>query len=172
MVNCAHPTHFARVLATAAPWLERIRGVRANASRMSHAELDEAEELDDGDPGELAAELPRPARAAAEPHASLGGCCGTDHRHIAAHRGRLARARLALADRRLAGAGRVRDDGLITRSKTEARAPVTAEIVGRDEELAPDRAFLDRTDDQGPSALVLEGEAGIGKSTLWRAGVE
>ena len=53
MVNCAHPTHFDGVLADGGAWRERIRGIRANASRMSHAELDEAEALDDGDPGEL-----------------------------------------------------------------------------------------------------------------------
>jgi S-methylmethionine-dependent homocysteine/selenocysteine methylase len=43
MINCAHPTHFADVLEPGAPALERIRGLRANASTMSHAELDEAE---------------------------------------------------------------------------------------------------------------------------------
>ncbi|MGH9380374.1 MAG: homocysteine S-methyltransferase family protein [Thermoanaerobaculia bacterium] len=81
MVNCAHPTHFAHVLDDA-PWSRRLRGIRANASRRSHAELDEAEDLDAGDPLELAdryAELRR-----AHPHLHvLGGCCGTDHRHIA-----------------------------------------------------------------------------------------
>src|SRR5712691_4963818 len=45
------------------------------------------------------------------------------------------------------------------------------EIVGREEELTSLHAFLDRTA-TGPAALVLEGEAGIGKSTLWLAGVE
>ncbi|HKD31854.1 MAG TPA: homocysteine S-methyltransferase family protein, partial [Gaiellaceae bacterium] len=52
MVNCAHPTHFADALE--GRWLERLRGVRANASKKSHTELDEAEELDEGDPAELA----------------------------------------------------------------------------------------------------------------------
>ena len=56
MVNCAHPTHFAAVLDADAAWTSRIRGVRANASTMSHAELDEATELDAGDPVELAAQ--------------------------------------------------------------------------------------------------------------------
>ena len=55
MVNCAHPTHFEEPSLGGEPWLERIGGLRANASTMSHAELDEAEELDDGDPAELAA---------------------------------------------------------------------------------------------------------------------
>lgn len=53
MINCAHPDHFASVLEDAA-WARRIRGVRANASRRSHAELDQATELDPGDPYELA----------------------------------------------------------------------------------------------------------------------
>jgi S-methylmethionine-dependent homocysteine/selenocysteine methylase len=81
MINCAHPTHFADVLEAGAPSLERIRGLRANASTMSHAELDEAEELDAGDPVDL-------ARRYAELRQRLpnlnvvGGCCGTDHRHI------------------------------------------------------------------------------------------
>ena len=81
MVNCAHPEHFEAALGGDEPALERIRGVRANASRKSHAELDESEELDEGDPAELGGQLARlHARA---PHINvLGGCCGTDHRHI------------------------------------------------------------------------------------------
>lgn len=82
MVNCAHPTHFQSVLDH--PVLaERIGGIRANASRMSHAELDEAEELDDGDPAELAGEY-RELLGALPNLCVLGGCCGTDHRHVAA----------------------------------------------------------------------------------------
>jgi S-methylmethionine-dependent homocysteine/selenocysteine methylase len=83
MINCAHPTHFDAVLEASEPWQERIRGLRANASTKSHAELDEATELDQGDPldlGErhasLAPKLPRLN--------VLGGCCGTDHRHVRA----------------------------------------------------------------------------------------
>lgn len=83
MVNCAHPTHFAAVLEPAAPWAERLRGVRANASKLSHAELDAAEELDAGDPDELASEYQR-LRKTLPGLTVLGGCCGTDHRHIAA----------------------------------------------------------------------------------------
>ena len=83
MVNCAHPSHFEAVLATGAPWVQRIRGLRANASRMSHAELDEAEELDDGDPAELGRDYAR-IRAAHGALTVLGGCCGTDDRHVAA----------------------------------------------------------------------------------------
>jgi homocysteine S-methyltransferase len=80
MVNCAHPTHFVAVLDEPGPW-ERVRGIRANASTKSHAELDESEELDDGDPDDLA----RQYLALGErlPHLTvLGGCCGTDHRHV------------------------------------------------------------------------------------------
>jgi S-methylmethionine-dependent homocysteine/selenocysteine methylase len=82
MINCAHPTHFAHVLDDERPWRERIRGLRANASAMSHAELDEAEELDEGDPAELGAQH-RALRERLPNVAVLGGCCGTDHRHVA-----------------------------------------------------------------------------------------
>ena len=80
MVNCAHPTHFAHVLADAA-WMKRLRGLRANASKRSHAELDNSPELDTGNPVELGAEYGDLLRRF--PHINvLGGCCGTDHRHI------------------------------------------------------------------------------------------
>jgi S-methylmethionine-dependent homocysteine/selenocysteine methylase len=83
MVNCAHPTHFADALREGAGWVDRIGGLRTNASTMSHAELDAAEELDDGDPADLAA---RHAELRARlPRANvLGGCCGTDVRHVGA----------------------------------------------------------------------------------------
>jgi S-methylmethionine-dependent homocysteine/selenocysteine methylase len=81
MVNCAHPEHFAAVLD--GDWAQRIRGIRANASRKSHAELDEAETLDTGDPIELGA-LYSQLRAKLPDLDLVGGCCGTDHRHIAA----------------------------------------------------------------------------------------
>jgi len=81
MVNCAHPTHFAGVLE--GPWLERLGGLRVNASRMSHAELDEAEELDQGDPADLA-ERYRELRPLLPNLTVVGGCCGTDERHIEA----------------------------------------------------------------------------------------
>jgi homocysteine S-methyltransferase len=63
MLNCAHPTHFADVLRAAGPWAGRLRGLRANASCRSHAELDAATELDDGDPEELAAQYAGCCRA-------------------------------------------------------------------------------------------------------------
>ena len=81
MVNCAHPSHFYEVLEPGSRWTGRIRGVRANASRMSHAQLDEAEELDMGDPEELAHEY-LALRERLPSLAVLGGCCGTDHRHV------------------------------------------------------------------------------------------
>jgi homocysteine S-methyltransferase len=83
MVNCAHPSHFAATIAEGGAWRERIRGLRANASRMSHAELDAAEALDDGDPAELAAEYGA-LRGSLPGLVVLGGCCGTDHRHVEA----------------------------------------------------------------------------------------
>jgi S-methylmethionine-dependent homocysteine/selenocysteine methylase len=83
MINCAHPTHFEHVLVGDEPWLERIQGLRANASTMSHAELDEAEELDDGDPEDLGARYSQ-LRASLPRLNVLGGCCGTDHRHLGA----------------------------------------------------------------------------------------
>jgi S-methylmethionine-dependent homocysteine/selenocysteine methylase len=81
MINCAHPTHFASELLTNEPWTERIRGIRANASAKSHAELDESVELDSGDPVELAEQY-RALRVTLSQLTVLGGCCGTDHRHI------------------------------------------------------------------------------------------
>lgn len=83
MINCAHPAHFTTVLDRLdARTTGRIRGLRANASRRSHAELDEATDLDDGDPTELATEY-RAMRQRLPRLAVVGGCCGTDHRHVA-----------------------------------------------------------------------------------------
>jgi len=81
MINCAHPTHFQDALKAGAGWTDRIRGVRVNASTCSHAELDEAEELDEGNPVELGSQL-RALRDAFPQITVLGGCCGTDHRHV------------------------------------------------------------------------------------------
>jgi S-methylmethionine-dependent homocysteine/selenocysteine methylase len=81
MVNCAHPDHFADTLD--GEWASRIRGLRANASPKSHVELDEAETLDTGDPAELGALYAR-LRERLPQLELVGGCCGTDHRHIAA----------------------------------------------------------------------------------------
>jgi len=81
MVNCAHPTHFQHVLD--GEWVKRIGGVRANASRMSHAELDMATELDDGDPAEFGA-LYHNLGLLLPNLRLIGGCCGSDHRHVGA----------------------------------------------------------------------------------------
>ena len=83
MINCAHPTHFTGVLTDGAPWVERIRGLRANASTKSHAELDQATELDVGNPEELGGQY-RELRDRLPGLAVIGGCCGTDARHVAA----------------------------------------------------------------------------------------
>ncbi|SRR5579883_647602 len=83
MINCAHPRHFAGVLSGEGAWLRRIRGLRANASTKSHDELDVATAIDAGDPPALAAEYR--ALCARLPWLNvLGGCCGTDYRHVAA----------------------------------------------------------------------------------------
>lgn len=81
MINCAHPTHFEHILAEGGQWLRRLRGVRANASHRSHAELNKAPDLDIGNPAELGAQYARLKRRL--PHLNImGGCCGTDHRHL------------------------------------------------------------------------------------------
>jgi S-methylmethionine-dependent homocysteine/selenocysteine methylase len=82
MVNCAHPDHVARALAGDGPW-ERVHGLRVNASDLSHEELDAMTELDDGDPDALATAHARLERLL--PSVTLvGGCCGTDTRHVEA----------------------------------------------------------------------------------------
>ncbi len=102
MINCAHPSHFVRLFAARAAFAERIGGLRCNASRKSHAELDQATELDAGNPSELGrdyAEL-----GAFLPRLSvLGGCCGTNQRHIGAIARAVANSRSARrAERRSA----------------------------------------------------------------------
>jgi homocysteine S-methyltransferase len=83
MVNCAHPTHFAHVLDPEEHWVRRIRGIRANASCRSHAELNESTDLDAGDPLGLGASYAE-LRQRLPQLTVLGGCCGTDHRHVEA----------------------------------------------------------------------------------------
>jgi homocysteine S-methyltransferase len=83
MINCAHPTHFAHVLDAGSEWVNRLGGIRANASTASHEELDEMLELDAGDPDDLAARYVA-LRATLPAMHVIGGCCGTDHRHVAA----------------------------------------------------------------------------------------
>jgi S-methylmethionine-dependent homocysteine/selenocysteine methylase len=81
MINCAHPEHFVELLGDGGQWLDRLRGLRANASRRSHAELDESTELDAGNPRELGGQY-RELRRRLPRLSVLGGCCGTDHRHV------------------------------------------------------------------------------------------
>lgn len=81
MINCAHPEHFRNVLSGSSDWLQRIGGIRSNASRLSHAELDHATELDSGDPVELA-RLNADLLTLLPNIKVIGGCCGTDHRHV------------------------------------------------------------------------------------------
>ncbi|RXF75001.1 homocysteine S-methyltransferase family protein [Hansschlegelia zhihuaiae] len=81
MINCAHPTHFAGSLDDEGEWLLRLRGLRANASKRSHAELDSSSDLDAGDPVELGRQY-QALRSRHRQITILGGCCGTDCRHV------------------------------------------------------------------------------------------
>jgi hypothetical protein len=83
LINCAHPTHLESALAAGEAWTRRILGVKANASAKSHAELDESETLDAGDPADLGRRYRLLTRSFPTMRI-LGGCCGTDHRHVAA----------------------------------------------------------------------------------------
>jgi len=81
MINCAHPTHFDHVLDGQAAWTKRVKGLRANSSTRSHAELDNSSDLDAGNPEELGQQYRE--LLSRFPHINvLGGCCGTDHRHV------------------------------------------------------------------------------------------
>jgi S-methylmethionine-dependent homocysteine/selenocysteine methylase len=82
MINCAHPSHFIGVVDGDDAWRNRIHGLRANASRMSHAELNEAAELDAGDPAALGRDYALLRSRHLKRLNVLGGCCGTDHRHV------------------------------------------------------------------------------------------
>ncbi|GAA3616677.1 homocysteine S-methyltransferase family protein [Microlunatus ginsengisoli] len=82
LVNCAHPSHLEPALDAPGAWRARVKGLRSNASRRSHAELDEAEQLDEGDPASFGAEHAA-VRGALPELTVLGGCCGTDRRHVA-----------------------------------------------------------------------------------------
>jgi homocysteine S-methyltransferase len=83
MINCAHPTHFDATLRDDGDWVKRLSGIRANASCKSHRELDEATELDSGDPDDLGSRY-RALRPLLPRLSVVGGCCGTDHRHVEA----------------------------------------------------------------------------------------
>ncbi len=83
LVNCAHPDHIERAVSAPGPWRDRVIGLLSNASTESHAQLERAAELDEGDPQLLAV-----AHSRLEPLlpglSVVGGCCGTDSRHVAA----------------------------------------------------------------------------------------
>ena len=81
--SCAHPTHFEQSLKAGAAWAKRIQGIRANASTKSHQELDESTELDAGDAADLGKRY-LALRRTFPGMRVLGGCCGTNHTHIAA----------------------------------------------------------------------------------------
>jgi S-methylmethionine-dependent homocysteine/selenocysteine methylase len=81
MINCAHPTHFQGVMEPSEGWMQRVRGLRANASRRSHQELNDSPDLDAGDPIELGGQYRDLVQAHPQINV-LGGCCGTDHRHV------------------------------------------------------------------------------------------
>ncbi len=81
MINCAHPTHFQDVMEPGQGWMQRVRGLRANASRRSHQELNDSPDLDAGDPIELGGQYRDLVQAHPQINV-LGGCCGTDHRHV------------------------------------------------------------------------------------------
>lgn len=83
MINCAHPSHFKDAINSNEEWIERIGGLRANASSLSHEELDALEELDDGTPAELGHQYRELTTKLCNLNV-MGGCCGTDHRHIEA----------------------------------------------------------------------------------------
>ena len=86
MVNCAHPSHLIPTLEVATlnndAWLSRFRGFRANASAKSHAELDNSTELDRGDVQALGQQMIE--MQSKYDLRVIGGCCGTDHEHVAA----------------------------------------------------------------------------------------
>jgi homocysteine S-methyltransferase len=80
-INCAHPTHFEGALVAGEDWTKRVRALRANASTRSHAELETSTKLDAGNPAELGRQY-RDLRGQFRHITLLGGCCGTDHRHV------------------------------------------------------------------------------------------
>jgi homocysteine S-methyltransferase len=82
MLNCAHPEHFGSVLEGDSSWKQRIRGLRANASRRSHAELNDSPEVDIGNPAELGGQYAALKRSVLPNLNVMGGCCGTDYRHV------------------------------------------------------------------------------------------
>lgn len=81
MINCAHPSHYLQLMIRGGDWVKRIGGLRSNASVLSHAELDQATELDSGNPAEFAI-LHQILKQRLPGLKVIGGCCGTDCRHV------------------------------------------------------------------------------------------
>ena len=80
MINCAHPTHFQEGW-RGEPWTRRIGGLRANASKRSHQELNDRPTSMPAIRSSWAAEYRELLRRHPQINV-LGGCCGTDHRHL------------------------------------------------------------------------------------------
>ena len=79
--NCSHPLEFEPAIADAGPWLDRLRYIRPNAAKMDKIALCSLGHLEDGDPEELGEQMGDVVRRL--PRADIiGGCCGTDERHL------------------------------------------------------------------------------------------
>lgn len=82
MINCAHPSHFTAAVSGGEPWIKRIHGFRANASQLSHTQLENCTILDEGDPLQLSLDYARLLEKPLRHVNIVGGCCGTDSRHL------------------------------------------------------------------------------------------
>ncbi|WGY45205.1 homocysteine S-methyltransferase family protein [Vibrio sp. ABG19] len=82
MINCAHPSHFRAAVSGGEPWVRRIHGLRANASALSHTELEQCTKLDDGNPHQLSLDYTQLLSKSMRHVNIVGGCCGTDTRHL------------------------------------------------------------------------------------------
>ena len=80
LINCSHPVEYEPAIEPG-EWIERIRGVRPNASKMEKIALCKIGHLEDGDPEELGTLCGDLARR--YPHMDIwGGCCGTWDKHL------------------------------------------------------------------------------------------
>lgn len=79
-INCSHPLEFEPAIEPG-DWVNRIRGVRPNASKMDKMALCQLGHLEEGDPVELGVLCGDLARR--YPHMDIwGGCCGTWDKHL------------------------------------------------------------------------------------------
>ena len=116
MINCAHPEHLTGALEGRGTCRERIRGLRANAFRRSHAELDESADLDIGDRRSSPASTPASGRLAP---ARGGRVLWDRHRHVEA----IGAARRGLSGRRWrAGPGGGSEEGAQAASEGTERS--------------------------------------------------